>query len=587
MHGQYPALHLRPSPFPPVFQNSDNILMITRRSGVCARQLRQSSGRRYRHGSLQRRKASSSSPIPATAPSPASPLASITSELDKLSPRFDVPAGSIEILRGPSEFYDALKVSDSVKYAMQYMWAYCSEVEQDTTREAAHLPVYFICWQDGARTGTSFCSAISYCSEETDNFQIARLHEALQGNPDLNVSLLTDALRGTREAPDPSCASLLASLVRDFGPERVELRVFHTPNLTGIRKALLPKRINEGWGLQHMKLYGIDDEIIMSGANLSNDYFTDRQDRYHVLKSEEVTDYFERLYQAVCKLSYAVIPSKEEKSGFVLEWSESNTGPAPLADPKGYVASATKALAPLITPSTSQVIPVKAGDTHIYPLMQLTPLLKPDTSTELPALTSILAKLATPPLTGSRWTFTAGYFNMTPEVRQLLLASNPTSATVIAASPWANGFYGSKGVSGMLPAAYTYLSRKFLDSVSGAGLSDNITVKEWRRGTVNTPGGWTYHAKGFWITLPGEQNPSISLVGSSNYTKRSYSLDLEANALVVTSNEDLKRRLGEEEQWLQDYATPMTRDDYAKTERRVGLHVRLAMFIVTLVGGAL
>ena len=120
-----------------------------------------------------------------------------------------------------------------------------------------------------------------------------------------------------------------------------------------------------------------------------------------------------------------------------------------------------------------------------------------------------------------------------------------------------------------------------------AGLSQQIAVKEWRKGTVNTPDGWTYHAKGIWITLPGQQDPSISLVGSSNYTKRSYSLDLEANTLIVTSNPDLQRRLGAEEKWLQEYTTTMTRDDYAKTERRVGLHVRLAMWIVTLVGGAL
>ena len=33
----------------------------------------------------------------------------------------------------------------------------------------------------------------------------------------------------------------------------------------------MPKRINEGWGLQHMKLYGFDDEILLSGyiMNLS------------------------------------------------------------------------------------------------------------------------------------------------------------------------------------------------------------------------------------------------------------------------------------------------------------------------------
>ena len=93
--------------------------------------------------------------------------------------------------------------------------------------------------------------------------------------------------------------------------------MYHTPNLTGTRKKVLPKRINEGWGLQHMKLYGIDDEIIMSGANLSDDYFTNRQDRYHVFNSKQVTDYFAKLYQAMCDLSYRVLPS-EGASGFVL-----------------------------------------------------------------------------------------------------------------------------------------------------------------------------------------------------------------------------------------------------------------------------
>lgn len=176
---------------------------------------------------------------------------------------------------------------------------------------------------------------------------------------------------------------------------------------------------------------------------------------------------------------------------------------------------------------------------------------------------------------------------MTPWLRDLLLASSPSSATVVAASPWANGFYGSKGVSGMLPAAYTYLGKTFLDSVTKAGLSDQIKLKEWRRGTVNQPGGWTYHAKGLWITLPKEAGPAISIVGSSNYTKRSYSLDLEANVAIVTRNQGLMKRLAEEEAWLQEYAGVVDKGTFEKTERRVGLHVRIAMWIVSAVGGAL
>lgn len=400
------------------------------------------------------------------------------------------------------------------------------------------------------------------------------------------MSLLTDYLRGTRESPNPSCASLLASLVAEFGPERVEVRLYHTPNLTGARKAILPKRINEGWGLQHMKLYGIDNEIIMSGANLSDDYFTNRQDRYHVFKSQEITDYFSQLFRTICDLSYRVSPADKEAGGFAVEWPHANVQPEPLKDPQGYIRAATRLLQPLASPPTAKATPSNS-DTIVYPLVQLTPLLKPDTSTELPALTGILRTLGKPEFEGSKWTFTSGYFNMTPEVRELLLKSRPLSGTVVAASPWANGFYGSKGISGMLPAAYSLLGRRFLDAVSKAGLSEQISVKEWRKGTVNTPGGWTYHAKGIWVTLPREENPSISLIGSSNYTKRSYSLDLEANLLIVTRNSDLQRRLGEEQKWLQEYASPMTQDEYAKTERRVGLHVRLAMWIVTLVGGAL
>jgi CDP-diacylglycerol--glycerol-3-phosphate 3-phosphatidyltransferase len=94
---------------------------------------------------------------------------------------------------------------------------------------------------------------------------IETLQDALRRNPQLKLSILTDCLRGTREAPNASCASLLAPLVTEFGADRVEIRMYHTPNLTGLRKKYIPKRINEGWGLQHMKLYGVDDEIIMSG----------------------------------------------------------------------------------------------------------------------------------------------------------------------------------------------------------------------------------------------------------------------------------------------------------------------------------
>ncbi|EFW16483.1 CDP-diacylglycerol--glycerol-3-phosphate 3-phosphatidyltransferase [Coccidioides posadasii str. Silveira] len=487
-----------------------------------------------------------------------SPLGALTVELDRISPRFEIHASHIRIIESPESFYKTLK--HKIRHA----------------KRRIYLSTLYI--------------------GKTEHELITVISESLRQNPDLTVSILTDCLRGTRESPNPSCASLLASLVAEHGPDRVEIRMFHTPNLIGLRKRYVPRRINEGWGLQHMKLYGIDDEIILSGANLSSDYFTNRLDRYHLFSSKQLSDYYGRIHTAICNLSFLVIPSEKQKSGYTLEWPSGNTGQSPLERPEDFISSASAILPKLITPTTStlSVSSFSEDKTYVYPVAQFTPLLKPDESTEFPAVISILGALSTnPALENSKWLFTAGYFNIHPALSSLLIASTSystsphTQGVVLTASPWANGFYGSPGVSGMLPAGYTYLSARFLDRVAEAQKTNSIQLKEWRRGTVGEPGGWTYHAKGLWITLPNEKTPSLTFVGSSNYTKRSYSLDLEVGAVVVTTNEQLKQRLGEEAAWLQEDAKAVSREDFRKVERRVGWHVRLAMWIVNIVGGAM
>ena len=175
---------------------------------------------------------------------PATVLAGTTTELDRIAPRIDIRADQVKVLTGPEDFYRVLK--RKIRGA----------------KKRIYLSTLYI--------------------GKSEHELISSLRDALLHNgPDLKVSILTDALRGTRESPEASCASLLAPLAIEF-PDRVEIRMYHTPNLTGLRKRLIPKRINEGWGLQHIKLYGMDDEVILSGANLSHDYFTNRQDRYHV-----------------------------------------------------------------------------------------------------------------------------------------------------------------------------------------------------------------------------------------------------------------------------------------------------------------
>jgi CDP-diacylglycerol---glycerol-3-phosphate 3-phosphatidyltransferase len=360
---------------------------------------------------------------------------------------------------------------------------------------------------------------------------------------------------------------------------------------------------------------------------LSEDYFTNRLDRYHIFSSKELTDYYARIHDAVCDISYRVIPAPERREGYVLE-SPMNRGiPDPVWHPRRFKIYAKHTLEPLIHKSAKQkMFPISFSKdkTFIYPVAQFDILLgaarnqgflqyefSTYTSTEKPALTKLLASLsADQRLRGSTWVFTAGYFNIDPDIANGLIEAAPEApspspnserfsrtCTVITASPWANGFYGSHGISGMLPAAYTLLSRRFLRKVAMVGKERSIELKEWRRGTVGEPGGWTYHAKGLWVTLPRQRDaanelieepgPSVTLVGSSNYTKRSYSLDLEIGAMIVTGDESLKKKLREETEWLQKDAQVTTQDDLMKVDRRVSFKVRVALWLVEKLGGAL
>ncbi|KAI5859436.1 hypothetical protein GGS23DRAFT_585397 [Durotheca rogersii] len=485
-------------------------------------------------------------------------LGTLRSELAQIAPSFKIAADNVSIFKTPSCFYETL----------------LARIRNANRR--------------------IFLSTL-YIGKDQHEL-VATLQNTLRQKPGVRLVILTDALRGTREAPEPCCASLLAPLVAEFGLGRVQIRMYHSPNLTGLKKMIIPKRINEGWGLQHMKFYGMDSEVFLTGANLSTDYFTNRQDRYHLYRSAEMANYFWDFIHTVSSLSFWVLPS-DDASGFRLEWPSDNAVPNPLEQPEEFVEKATPIMHAAVKPHAGQrdyryprddcdfETPVR--DTTVHITGQFSQLMKPDTSTELPAITYLLKMLTAPRYARSSWTFTAGYFNPAPWLTDLLLATTSQKSVVIAASPYANGFYKSSGVSGLLPDAYTFLAGKFLRAVKDQNKGSAVTLQEWQDGTVGEPGGWSYHAKGLWVTLPDERWPAITHIGSSNYTERSYSHDLEVGALIVTDSTDLRRRYGAEEDHLKAKATPVTLEDLEKPERRVGLQVRTAMWIVNLVGGAL
>lgn len=93
--------------------------------------------------------------------------------------------------------------------------------------------------------------------------QIDALHTSLQQRPSLQVRLHLDLNRSTRPGPG-STAGLLLPLLKEF-PNRLHVSLFRSPKLKGIMARIVPPRFNEGWGTWHPKIYGVDDEVLLSG----------------------------------------------------------------------------------------------------------------------------------------------------------------------------------------------------------------------------------------------------------------------------------------------------------------------------------
>ena len=57
--------------------------------------------------------------------------------------------------------------------------------------------------------------------------------------------------------------------------------------------------IGQVLGVHHQKIYIFDDRVVLTGANLSKNYFLNRRDRYIYIDSPELTDYLFEYLQVI------------------------------------------------------------------------------------------------------------------------------------------------------------------------------------------------------------------------------------------------------------------------------------------------
>ncbi|KAJ3290098.1 CDP-diacylglycerol--glycerol-3-phosphate 3-phosphatidyltransferase [Rhizoclosmatium sp. JEL0117] len=392
------------------------------------------------------------------------------------------------------------------------------------------------------------------------------LDSALASNPSLNVHVLVDQMRGTRpdkNARSSSTATLLLPLVKKY-PTQTTVSLFEFPSKNPLTK-LVPARFNEAFGLQHIKAYVFDNDVVISGANLNTDYFTNRQDRYILIKNNpQVAAYFTSLLETIGQQSNTLT---SDPANPILKRNAS------LSEMKAALTKfSNKSLAEMPSNALTDAVsisPLESAncDTTITPFLQAGPL---GINTEAHLLTLLLKNVAA----SSETTVvcSSAYFNLPKHFHNLVLQSKARFQFLLAA-PEANGFFGSKGVSRHIPFAYTFLTNNFWQEVIKTHNTDRIEIQEYKRD------GCTYHAKGIWISEKGK-NPHMTIIGSSNYGYRSFSRDLEAQVVIRTNNPDLQRRLGENLLRMQGYATRVDEKNFLSAERKPGLFVRIAARII-------
>ena len=127
-----------------------------------------------------------------------------------------------------------------------------------------------------------------------------------------------------------------------------------------------------------MKLYGFDDQIILSGANLSEDYFTNRQDRYYLFNSKPLTDYYFKIHTAISSLSYRIMHTDKLKQRFKLTWPTSNATCEPHLNIERFISDSSYLLTPLLKQQQLNAFEEfdenEEYDTIVYPVSQFTPL---------------------------------------------------------------------------------------------------------------------------------------------------------------------------------------------------------------------
>jgi phosphatidylserine/phosphatidylglycerophosphate/cardiolipin synthase-like enzyme len=131
-------------------------------------------------------------------------------------------------------------------------------------------------------------SALYFGTGEPERQVVDAIKGALsdEKRPNLTCTYILDFSRTTRvPAHDQQKCSLqiFQPLLEMFG-DRMKVLLYRMPQHFGIFNSLVPGQLSEILGVYHCKFCLFDENVILTGANLSAEYLTNRQDRYILIE---------------------------------------------------------------------------------------------------------------------------------------------------------------------------------------------------------------------------------------------------------------------------------------------------------------
>ncbi|MBN3313449.1 PGPS1 protein, partial [Atractosteus spatula] len=533
-------------------------------------------------------------------------------------PAFCIPGHRVRVLRTPDEFFQVMKArirTAKKRVVMASLYLGTGPLEQELSgamwafkwASNAGLPNLNLS-KDAILTETKCACAGVDCIEEA---LVRSRKESLTS--DFKVSILLDYTRGSRGKRNSR--TMLLPLLKGF-PGQLRVALYHTPDLRGLLRLLVPERFNETIGVQHIKAYLFDDDLLISGANLSDSYFTNRQDRYVLLQGcREVADFFAELVGAVADSSLQLQPD----DGVRMQEGRVHPYKGRWRDRTEFAAAARQRVMGVVNSARArqrlEVTAAQEGegagegtaagpgreDTWVFPLVQMKPL-------GISLDEQVTKRLLTEAGGDCRIYLTSGYFNLTRAYVQLLLSA-AADYRILLASPEVNGFFGAKGVAGSIPAAYVHIARQFYSRVCRLGQQERIRLHEYHQrnwtfhakvpfskelisyptlttetfpqsqppsSSATSPMGWFFHSqRGLWYYLQGSDKPCLTLIGSPNFGYRSVHRDLEAQIAIVTENKELQAQLQQEQEMLYQRSTEVSSSTFEQPNRYVKLWVKL------------